>query len=292
MPIFKITLQKACQLGLHKEGFGNEAKLRDFFAANLEEILGVRFLEKEYPTPDGRIDTLGMDENNSPVIIEYKWKEHEDVLSQGLFYFNWLLKNKKHFELLVAKHFGKDTVVNWDQPRVILVAQGFNTYIKAAVQTVNNVELKTYSLHEENILHITNEYSPFPEKITAHPKIAQTEETASYDLNYHLNITSPEMQKLMNELRDKILQLPDVEERLAQKTGITYRTTKSFTRLEFRKTWIQVLLRESKYKEDTQGLVKDIASFEFGYLGLIKFTPDTDVNYLFNLIRASYNSTL
>jgi len=95
MAIFKIDSKRAQQLSLKKDGFGNEFNLRDFFAENLGEILGVRFLEKEYQTTDGRIDTLGIDENNSPVIIEYKWRENEEVLSQGLFYLDWLLKKQK-----------------------------------------------------------------------------------------------------------------------------------------------------------------------------------------------------
>ena len=133
MPIFKINKTKASQVSVKESGFSNEAELRDFFAENLNEILGVRFLEKEYPTTDGRIDTLGIDENNSPVIIEYKWKENKEVLAQGLFYFDWLMKNKKHFESLVDNKLGKQTKVNWDQPRIILIAQGFSRYIPSAV---------------------------------------------------------------------------------------------------------------------------------------------------------------
>lgn len=104
MPIFKIHNSKASQVSVKEDGFGNEAELRDFFAANLDEILGVRFLEKEYPTTDGRIDTVGIDENNSPVIIEYKWKDNEEVLAQGLFYFNWLMRNRKHFPFKKKVH--------------------------------------------------------------------------------------------------------------------------------------------------------------------------------------------
>ena len=292
MPIFKIEKLKAEQLSLKKDGFGNETELRDFFAANLEEILGVRFLGKEYQTTDGRMDTIGLDENNSPAIIEYKWKENEEVLTQGLFYFDWLKKNKKHFELLVESKLGKGKIINWDQPRVILIAQSFSIRIQAAVQTLSNVELKTYSLYEGNILHLENEYSPFPEKLVALKKAMPNEAQMGYDLNYHLNSTSSEMRKLAYELRDKIIQLPSTEEKLGQKTGITYRTTKSFTRLEFRKTWIQILLRSPKYAEDTFGLIKDITSNEWGYLGMVKFTPESNVNYVFSLIEASYKSTL
>jgi hypothetical protein len=48
MPIFKIDKTKASQITLKEDGFGNEAELRDFFAKNLDEILGVRFIEVDY----------------------------------------------------------------------------------------------------------------------------------------------------------------------------------------------------------------------------------------------------
>jgi predicted transport protein len=290
--IFRINKEIVKQLPLKKEGFGNEAQLRDLFANNLEEILGVRFLEKEYPTTDGRIDTLGLDENNSPVIIEYKWKENEEVLAQGLFYFNWLIKNKKHFELLVENKLGKEVKVSWEQPRVILIAQGFSRYILAAVQQVKNVELKTYNYYEDSILHIESVYSPITIKQISEKKEKKEEDAIIYDLNHHLNITSPEMQKLATNLREKILELPSVEEKLGQKSGITYKTTKSFTRLEFRGTWIQLLLREPKYEADIKKIVKDISSNEWGYRGMVKVTPDSDTDYVFNLVKQSYSSTL
>lgn len=293
MAIFKINTKKAQQLSLKADGFGNEFSLRDFFADNLEEILGVKFLEKEYQTTDGRIDTLGIDENNSPVIIEYKWRENQEVFSQGLFYLDWLVKNKKHFDLLVKSKLGEDVEVNWEQPRVVLIAQGFSRYIKAAVQRVENVELKTYSLYEGDILNLESEYSPLPAKVRLSSKKEEQEEVPTeYDLNYHLNIASPEMQKSFIELQEKLLQLPSVEEVSGQKTGITYRTTKSFARLEFKGNWIQLLLRDPSYVADSHGLVRDVTAHRWGFRGVVKFTPDSDVDYIFNLVKASYESTL
>jgi predicted transport protein len=135
-------------------------------------------------------------------------------------------------------------------------------------------------------------YSPKPEKLAAHTTEAGPENEAAYNLDYHLNSTSPEMQKLTKELRGRVLQLPCVEEKVGQKSGITYKTTKSFTRLEFKKTWVQLLLRDPQYPEDTKKLVKDITNNGWGYLGMVKFKPDTDVDYLFGLVKASYHSTL
>jgi len=142
------------------------------------------------------------------------------------------------------------------------------------------------------VFHLENDYSPMPEKSQRRAVTADRVDKNDYDLNYHLKITSPALQKMAIELQKFILQLPSVEEKLGQKTGITYRTTKSFARLEFRKTWIQVLIRDPKYIEDKKGLVKDITSHEWGYRGMVKLTEDSDIEYIFGLIKASYNSTL
>ena len=78
----------------------------------------------------------------------------------------------------------------------------------------------------------------------------------------------------------------------AQKSGVTYRTTKSFVRFEFLPFLIQVLLIYQKYSDDTKKLVKDVTSNKWGYRGLVKFTPESDTDYLFGLINQSYESTL
>ena len=43
------------------------------------------------------MDTLGIDENNSPVVIEYKRSSNENVINQGLFYRDWLMDHQAEF---------------------------------------------------------------------------------------------------------------------------------------------------------------------------------------------------
>ena len=65
-----------------------EKSLQSLIEAHLDTFLGVRFLASEYSTGKvhgGRIDTLGIDENGCPVIIEYKRSTDENVINQGLF---------------------------------------------------------------------------------------------------------------------------------------------------------------------------------------------------------------
>jgi len=51
-----------------------EADVQGLVEAHMETLLGVRFLASEYstgPVHGGRIDSLGLDENGSPVIVEF-----------------------------------------------------------------------------------------------------------------------------------------------------------------------------------------------------------------------------
>lgn len=93
-----------------------EKSLQVLFEANLEALLGVRFLATEFVTSNGgRMDTLGLDENNCPVIVEYKRALNENVITQGLFYLDWLMDHRMDFQWLVMKKLGQDVAeaVDW-----------------------------------------------------------------------------------------------------------------------------------------------------------------------------------
>lgn len=65
-------------------------------------IFEMRFVETEHPTDHrGKIDTLALDKNSRPVIIEYKEDKSSTVSLQGLYYVDWLVENKVEFEKLV-----------------------------------------------------------------------------------------------------------------------------------------------------------------------------------------------
>ncbi|MFD4374314.1 hypothetical protein [Streptomyces sp. NPDC058486] len=49
--------------------------MQRFFEVNMQTLLGVTFLASEYgtgPVHAGRIDSLGLDRNGAPVVVEYK----------------------------------------------------------------------------------------------------------------------------------------------------------------------------------------------------------------------------
>lgn len=295
MPIFQVNNNKATQVSQNLNYFKNEAALRDFFAANLENLLGMRFLSIEYPTTDGRIDTLAIDETNSPVIIEYKWGQDNAIFVQGLFYLDWLKKNKRHFDLLVADKLGKEEKVNWTNPRVVLVAQGFDNRTIVAVQQVENVELLKYFPYKQDILYLENVYVPNKSKKVKVEtgKIKNNENEDVYNIDFHLekHHSIKEIKEIFYQLRERIQSLPGIEEVVEQKTGITYRTTKSFVRIEFGKSVMDVLVRSPKYNNPKK-IVRDISTHMWGYKGRIKLKKLNEINDIFEIIKQSYEETL
>ncbi|WP_322924266.1 DUF5655 domain-containing protein [Paenibacillus campi] len=135
-----------------------EKSLQTLMEANLETLLGVRFLTSEHSTGarhNGRIDTLGIDENNSPVIIEYKRATNENVINQGLYYLDWLMDHKSDFMLLVGKYLDAKVAANidWSAPRLLCIAEGFTKYdIHAVNQIDRNIALYTYKKYGDNLL--------------------------------------------------------------------------------------------------------------------------------------------
>ena len=293
MPLFQVKNKKVHQVPVDLRQFKNEATLRDFFANNLEDLLGLRFLGKEFQTKDGRIDTLAIDETGTPVIIEYKWGEKDNILSQGLFYIDWLKENKRLFDLLVADKLGKENKVIWDSPRLLLIAQGFDRYTMSAVRQVkNNVELIKYTPYSAEILFLETVYSP--DTVKPVTEIVKKKDGGVYNIEYHLSKVNDEVKEMFYALQEEIKKWANVEEKADQKIGITYRTTKSFVRFEFGKSYIDALVRDSRYehKIDPKKMLKDISSFGWGYKGSIKFRSKEDVNYVLGLIRQSYEATL
>src|SRR6516165_6498711 len=98
-----------------------ERPLQALIEKNMDVLFGVRFIASEHSTGKkhgGRIDSLGLDENGSPVIFEYKRAVNENVINQGLFYLDWLLDHRAEFELLVMKGLGAEAAaqIDWSSP--------------------------------------------------------------------------------------------------------------------------------------------------------------------------------
>ncbi|WP_328844989.1 DUF5655 domain-containing protein [Streptomyces sp. NBC_00258] len=116
-----------------------EADVQSFVETHMETMLGVTFLASEYVidcVDGGRIDSLGIDENGAPVIVEYKRGTDAGVINQGLYYMAWLTAHRSAFDSLVRDRLGVPAAaqVLWSAPRLICIAGDFTRYDAHAVR--------------------------------------------------------------------------------------------------------------------------------------------------------------
>jgi Uncharacterized conserved protein len=132
-----------------------EKELQTLIEQNMSSFFGITFLKSEFVISNGRIDSLGIDENYCPVIFEYKRSLNENVINQGLFYLDWLLDHKADFKLLVMDILGLDTAnkIDWSSPCVICIANDFTKYDEHAVnQMQKNIRLVRYKKFSDDLL--------------------------------------------------------------------------------------------------------------------------------------------
>lgn len=158
MSLFKIKDNKIIRE--ETEQFNNESELQHLFESNLEELLQVKFVDTEFPLVDDyndRLDTIALDFEGNPVIIEYKYDKSKVMISQISFYMNWLVNHKADFENAAKRKLGVNTKISWDSPKMILVAQDYNNYDKYAVDKINyDICLYKYIYYKSGELYLEN----------------------------------------------------------------------------------------------------------------------------------------
>jgi len=177
LKLFKLDAGRASELVSTTVAL--ERELQAVIEQNMPAMFAVRFLATEYSTGKihrGRIDSLGLDENGSPVIFEYKRTTNENVINQGLFYLDWLMDHKAEFQLLVSKVLGAQVAegIDWSAPRLICVANDFTRYDEYAVRQINrNVELVRYRDFGPDLLAIELVTSVSTESSNGHTRSAR-----------------------------------------------------------------------------------------------------------------------
>ena len=135
--------------------FPYERGLQEFFEKYLRTLTGVDFLASEYSTGQRhgrRIDTLGIDEAGRPVVVEYKRRQDENVINQGLDYLAWLEDHQAEFRELVREKLGDGRVerIDFGMPRLLCIAGEFLRQDQIAAQNSRRrVDLLRYRRYGE-----------------------------------------------------------------------------------------------------------------------------------------------
>jgi predicted transport protein len=305
MPLFEIRNSKAKQI--NQKEFKNELELHQLIDKNLEEIFGVRYIKDEHITDKhGRIETLGLDESNRPIVIEYKRTSEKGQLVQANRYMTWIKQNPDSFELLARKNIkGLDGGIDFANPRILCFAQEYSIDDKCLALALG-AELWKYRYYENEILVISREEEPEQlittkskgitiEKIEREPRIAKTVEQ-------HLQGASVELKDLFNRIDTEIKNISSEVESYTTNAEIIYKTSRNFVYLavQNKNNCLRLLLRTNNdYVIDKKQLTKAIPKTH-GYGNITRqlhISPKDESTGLFSiddimdLINQSYDST-
>ncbi|MFC2142160.1 DUF5655 domain-containing protein [Acidobacteriota bacterium] len=294
MPVFKISGKQVEKVKpAHFTGSNKEKQLQELIENNLDTMFDMQFVDTEYTTSHGgRIDTLALDRDNRPVIIEYKEDKSSTVLLQGLFYMDWLMENKAEFEKLVNHKINKDIDVNWKSGvRLVLIAKNFEIWDKFAVNRISEeVELHEYVLYENNELKLEKPTLPkdFRSKAKAFIPRSQKEYTVESQMK---RIKNDAIREKVLQLREMIKEISDDIEERAIKDTIVYKSTINFAYLypQTQQFWLNIKLPKSEVAEFADLDIRPHKDEVFTYL---RCNEDTNLDTLLILAQRAYENTL
>jgi predicted transport protein len=282
-----------------------EKSVQTLFETNLEALLGVRFLASEFTTTHGgRIDTLGLDENGCPVILEYKRASNENVINQGLFYLDWLMDHRKDFQWLVLEKLGKEAAeaVDWSAPRLVCIAGDFNRYDDHAVKQIQrNIELIRYRRFRADLLmldliaatavkgSVVEGKPSLASQGSGLPTKFKTVSTTLSELDDH-------MLDRFEALRAFLMALGDDVQETTLRFYIAFKRIKNFACIEFRPTTGRILVYVKANPSEVPlepGFTRDVS--QVGHFGTgdleITLSKSDDLERAKPLIQRSYEAS-
>ena len=275
-----------------------ERELQTLIENNMSTFFGVRFLKSEYSISRGRMDSIGIHENNCPVIFEYKRNSNENVINQGLFYLDWLLDHKADFKLLVMTVLGKEAadLIDWSAPCVICVAHKFNKYDIHAVDRMQaNIKLVEYRKYNNGMLLFEHLNTPFIHKsnnIRLQEKFTNKEHDITTHSNDKFEQPSSEIKELLTSLCNYIESLGDDINSAQLKHYLAYRKIKNFVCIKtFNKQLKLFLPLDPSSVELIEGFTRDVSNIGHhgtGDLEVFIRTPE-DLEKAKPLIERAYN---
>ena len=271
-----------------------EKELQNLIEQNMELFFGVRFLESEYVIANGRMDSIGIDENNCPVIFEYKRSQNENVINQGLFYLDWLLDHKADFKLLVIEKLGIEAAENidWSVPCVICVAHDFTKYdVHAVNQMQRNIKLVSYRKYSEDLILFEHINVPVAKAIKE-PESSGSKGSSQKSHLEKLSVISNELKNLYASVCNYIESLGDDIVSNQLKYYLAYKKVQNIACVEVYNKQIILYLRlnpdtvdiEKNFTRD----VRNIGHFGTGNLE-ISIKNEKDFEKAKPLIERAYN---
>lgn len=280
---------------LKQSDFKNEKELQTYFEKNLQKILDYNFIETEFTVGNFRIDTLAFDkESNSFRIIEYKNVKNHSLVDQGYTYLKLLLERKADFVLKYnEKTFSnlKISDIDWSQSRIIFVSPIYTDYQLNATDFKNiPIDLIKITKYEEDIVDI--EFIKKTSNVKVENKWEQKEinkEIKVYTEEDHLSKVSEETKRLYEILKDRILDLDDIDVDV-KKVYVAFKGRKNIVDVEFTQNKLRLDINMKKGTlDDPLNITRDIT--EVGHWGngdyRVEVSKEDDIDNVIPLIKQS-----
>ncbi|MFB9556824.1 DUF5655 domain-containing protein [Streptomyces roseoviridis] len=271
-----------------------EADVQGLVEANMEALLGVRFVASEYSTGavhGGRIDSLGLDENGSPVIVEYKRATDPGVLSQGLYYMLWLMDHRDEFHALVRERLGATvaSAVLWSGPRLICIAGDFTRYdLHAVREHRRSIDLVRYRLFGDHHIALETVAS-----VAAPGRPAGRRDTARGGQGQAPRRKAGTMTELATVVDEVLRGLGEDVTKVARKQYDAYQRLRNFACVTGRQDKLLVYLKAAPTAvELVPGFTRDVTGL--GHHGTghleVQLRSEKDVERALELFRESYEA--
>ncbi len=274
-----------------------EKELQTLIEQNMQTFFSTAFIKSELSITNGRIDSLGLDENFCPVIFEYKRSKDENVINQGLFYLDWLLDHKADFKFLVMDSLGLEIAnkIDWSFPQVICIASNFTKFDEHAVnQMQRNIKLVRYNKFGNDLIMFEHINTPNVKPVfdtEAADSIGKT--TTAQKTFLQMYETAPEkLKNIYLSIKDFILSLGDDVSENQLKLYVAFRKVRNIACVEMYASKVLIHLSiDPKSVELIKGFTRDMSNI--GHYGTgnlqVNIKSEADFEKAKSLIERAYN---
>jgi predicted transport protein len=293
--LFRVTNDTAIELESHSVAL--EKIIQNKIEKYMDSFLGVRFLASEYitgKTHNGRIDSLGIDENNCPIIIEYKRKVNECVTNQGLYYLDWLLDHKAEFIMLVMDKYGKEIAdeIDWSGTRLLCIAEDFTKYDEHAVNQIpRNIELIRFKHYGEDLLlfELINSYVSEPMKSVSQHSVPGN--SSNTTVEQKADNADQKIKELYDSLKSHLLALGDDVQVQSLKKYYAFKRIKNFACIYFKTDKLVIYVKvDPDSVKLRDGFTRDVRDQSHHFPGTLEITirDEKDLEDAKALLSRSY----
>lgn len=277
-----------------------EKDIQTIIESNLDVFFGVEFITSEFKVAQFRCDTFAFDrESKSFVVIEYKKKTDSGLFDQGLGYLELMDSRQADFlteyNEKLKKHLLKKDI-DIPQSKIIFISPSFNQSQRQAANFDVNIELWEIHLHDHiielNKIHNSNK-TQMPVR-GSQAKII--EKFKPYTEEYHFESRAKGNKKikiLYEQFREKIMEFGEVQI-IPRKYHIAVKANMlNFVAFDLRKSKLHIYVTLKK-DDDPKKISKNVQNI--GHWGTgnyqITVTDDSNFDYIFSLIKKSFEYTL